>query len=122
MLGSVKSMTTQLGPSDRSRDRNSWADVNVSARNPTHFRRPAIDARASASSSLTNTVGDGSPSAPFLRRLSGYEKLDTITFDARGAILRRTPCVLAVGLSGRQRGLPAASARDQNVNRAPHCN
>src|SRR5258705_6768617 len=58
MLASVKSMTKRLAPTAGSRDRNSGAEVNVWARNPTDFRRPAIDARTSASSSMTNTVGD----------------------------------------------------------------
>src|SRR5262249_37753852 len=57
--GSWRSSTRQLGPSPRSRPRNSRAVAKVSARKPADLNRSAIEARTSSSSSTTNTVGVG---------------------------------------------------------------
>ena len=58
MPGSLMSSTRQLGPSGAWRERKSWAVPKVSELRPTDFRRPAIAAQTSTSSSMTNTVGD----------------------------------------------------------------
>src|SRR5262245_37033923 len=57
MPGSWRSSTRQLGPSPRSRPRNSRAEAKLSERKPAALNSPAIADRTSTSSSTTTTVG-----------------------------------------------------------------
>ena len=70
--GSWRSSTRQLGPSPRSRPRNSRAVTKVSARKPADLNSSAIETRTSSSSSTTNTVGVGPEGLMTLTKASGH--------------------------------------------------